>query len=128
MPEHKDKQLGMDTGLNTLAAIARFHQLLAEPSQISHEFGRLGEDVTDTDMLRAAKAMMLKTKCIKPSLSEVTPTILLTIAKTKEGAYIIVVSTTQNGENKNARLMLGLVVTAEVEMGGRALLGTHTAL
>lgn len=94
----------MDTGLNTLVAIARFHQLPAEPDQLSHEFGRPGEVFSDTDILRAAKALMLKAKCIKSSLSEVNPAILPAIAKTKEGIYIIVARATQAGEGKQKHI------------------------
>ena len=50
----------MDTGLNTLVAIARFHQLPAEPEQLAHEFSHPGEAFTDIDILRAAKALTLK--------------------------------------------------------------------
>ena len=52
----------MDTGLNTLVALARFHQLPAEPEQLSHEYGQPGEHFTDTQILQAAKALTLKAK------------------------------------------------------------------
>ncbi|MET0108624.1 MAG: hypothetical protein ABW084_06990 [Candidatus Thiodiazotropha sp.] len=41
----------MDTGLSTLIAIARFHQLPAEPEQIVHQFGKPGLPFADSELL-----------------------------------------------------------------------------
>ena len=45
----------MDTELSILVATARFHQLPAEPEQLSQEFSLLGEVLSDTEILCAAK-------------------------------------------------------------------------
>jgi hemolysin D len=58
----------MDAGLNTLIAIACFHQLPAEPEQIAHQFGVPGQAFSDSELLRAAKALTLKAKRLKPAL------------------------------------------------------------
>jgi len=79
----------MDTGLNSLVAIARFHQLPAESEQLSHEFGQPGQVFTDTEILRAAKALTLKAKHLKPALSELKSAMLPAIAKAKDGSYFI---------------------------------------
>jgi len=94
----------MDTGLNTLVAIARFHQLPAEPDQLAHEFSQPGEQFSDTEILRAAKALTLKAKCLKSSLSDINPAILPAIAKTKEGAYIIVARVMEEGEGSQKHI------------------------
>ena len=73
----------MDTGLNSLVAIARFHQLPAEADQLAHEYGVSGEDFGDTEILRAAKALTLKAKQLKPILNELKPAMLPAIAKAK---------------------------------------------
>jgi subfamily B ATP-binding cassette protein HlyB/CyaB len=79
----------MDTGLTSLVAIARFHQLPAEIEQLQHEYGQAGKDFSDTEILQAAKALTLKAKLIKPKLSELKSAMLPAIAKTKDGYYII---------------------------------------
>ncbi|HIC48083.1 MAG TPA: type I secretion system permease/ATPase [Methylophaga aminisulfidivorans] len=79
----------MDTGLNTLVALARFHQLPAEPEQLSHEYGQPGEHFTDTQILQAAKALTLKAKKLSLSFSELNNGLLPAIAKAKDGSYFI---------------------------------------
>lgn len=79
----------MDTGLSSLVALARFHQLPAEPDQLAHEFGQPGQLFTDTEILLAAKALTLKAKLLKPALTELKQSILPAIAKTNDGNYII---------------------------------------
>lgn len=79
----------MDTGLSTLIAIARFHQLPAEPEQIAHQFGKPGLPFTDSEMLQAAKALTLKTRRLKPSLADLDNSVLPAIAKLKDGSYVI---------------------------------------
>lgn len=79
----------MDTGLNTLVAIARFHQLPAEPDQLAHQFSQPGEQFSDTELLQAAKALTLKAKRLKPSLSDIENGLLPGIAKLQDGSYII---------------------------------------
>jgi len=79
----------MDTGLNTLVAIARFHQLPAEPEQLAHEYGQPGIDFGDTEILRAAKALTLKAKQLRPALSEIKSAMLPAVAKAKDGSYFI---------------------------------------
>ncbi len=79
----------MDTALNTLIAIAHFHQLPAEPEQLVHQFGKPGERFSDTELLQAAKALTLKAKCLKPSLDDVDNAVLPGIAKLQDGSYVI---------------------------------------
>jgi ATP-binding cassette, subfamily B, bacterial HlyB/CyaB len=45
----------MDSGLHSLVAIARFHQLPAEPEQLSHEFKVPDTPLSDTKLLRQQK-------------------------------------------------------------------------
>ncbi|MCU7937465.1 MAG: type I secretion system permease/ATPase [Candidatus Thiodiazotropha sp. (ex Dulcina madagascariensis)] len=79
----------MDTGLNSLIAIARFHQLPAEPEQLAHQFGIPGEPFSDTELLQAAKALTLKAKRLTPSLGDIENAILPGIAKLRDGSYVI---------------------------------------
>ena len=85
----------MDTGLNALVAVARFHQLPAEPDQLAHEFGEAGQNFSDTQILLAAKALTLKAKRLTLALSELTHAVLPAIAKTRDGDYIIVAAVSE---------------------------------
>ncbi|MET0089424.1 MAG: cysteine peptidase family C39 domain-containing protein [Candidatus Thiodiazotropha sp.] len=79
----------MDTALHALIALARFHQLPAEPEQLAHQFGQPGQPFGDTQLLQAAKALTLRAKRLTPKLSEIQNAVLPTIAKLKDGSYII---------------------------------------
>ncbi len=79
----------MDTGLQSLVALARFHQLPAEATQLAHEFGKPGEFFSDTELLIAAKALSLKAKKLSLDFINLNNTMLPAIAKTKDGEYII---------------------------------------
>src|SRR4051794_3646516 len=49
--------------LHALCAIARFHQIAADPATLAHQLGLLpSEPITTADLLRAAKHLGLKAK------------------------------------------------------------------
>ncbi len=79
----------MDSGLHSLVAIARFHQLPAEPDQLAHQFGVPGKPFSDTELLQAAKALTLKAKKLTPSPSDLKNSMLPAIAKSSDGSYFI---------------------------------------
>lgn len=79
----------MDTGLHSLVAIARFHQLPADSEQLAHQFGESGKPFSDTPLLLAAKALTLRAKLISPSLSTIKNDTLPAIAKADDGSYFI---------------------------------------
>ncbi|MGC0119281.1 type I secretion system permease/ATPase [Pseudoalteromonas piscicida] len=79
----------MDTGLYSLVAIARFHQLPAEPEQLAHQFAEPGKPFSDTQLLSSAKALTLRAKRISPSLDQINADTLPAIAKAQDGSYFI---------------------------------------
>nr|VFK46956.1 MAG: ATP-binding cassette, subfamily B, HlyB/CyaB [Candidatus Kentron sp. TC] len=79
----------MDTSLHCLVAIARFHQLPAEPEQLAHQFADPGEPFSDTQLLSAAKALTLRAKRVLPNLPQIKTDTLPAIAKSKDGTYFI---------------------------------------
>ncbi len=79
----------MDTGLHSLVAIARFHQLPAEPEQLAHQFAEPGKPFSDTQLLSAAKALTLRAKRLSPSLDQIKSDTLPAIAKAQDGSYFI---------------------------------------
>ncbi|MET0067320.1 MAG: type I secretion system permease/ATPase [Candidatus Thiodiazotropha sp.] len=90
----------MDTALQTLVALARFHQLPAEPEQLAHQFGQPGKSFGDTELLQAAKALTLKAKPVTCGLAEIQNTVLPGIARLKDGSYVVlakIVATTESG-------------------------------
>ncbi len=90
-----------DTGLQALVAIARFHQLPAEPTQLAHEFASPGQCFAETELLRAAKALTLKAKLLRPSLSKLNNAMLPAIVKDRDGDYFILarLATQEPSEN-----------------------------
>ncbi len=88
----------MDTGLHTLVAIARFHQLPAEPEQLAHQYGVPGEAFSDTQILQAAKALTLKAKKLKPATKDISNGMLPAIAKATDGSYFILARIANNEE------------------------------
>lgn len=57
-------QLAPDTGLLGLVLLAQFHGI-ADPAQLSHQFGRGSEPFSETELLLAAKSLELKARIIK---------------------------------------------------------------
>jgi subfamily B ATP-binding cassette protein HlyB/CyaB len=96
----EDGSISMDTGLESLVTLARFHQLPAEADQLSHEFIAPGELFTNTELLLAAKALTLKAKVITPKLENLDNALLPAIAKAHDGTYFIIarMSSTDNVE------------------------------
>ena len=80
----------MDTWLHTLVALARFHQLPAEPDQIAHQFGESGQSFTVTHILQAAKALTLKTKQLSLKPCDLDNATLPAIAQAKGGSFFII--------------------------------------
>jgi|GEM_PF-5766314 len=90
----------MDTGLHSLVALARFHQLPAEPDQLAHQFGKPGELFADTEILQAAKALTLKAKKLTLNFQQLQQAPLPAIAKLNDGAYIILAKVAENESNE----------------------------
>lgn len=89
----------LDTGLQSLVTIARFHQLPAESEQLSHQFGRPGEIFGDTELLLAAKALTLKAKLLTVDSSRLNDGMLPAIGKHKDGSYFIIARVVKPQDN-----------------------------
>lgn len=79
----------MDTGLNSLIAIASFHQIPAELHQLQHQFGKSGENFTNEEILLAAKALSLKARVVETPVANLQNDILPAIARLADNSYII---------------------------------------
>jgi ATP-binding cassette, subfamily B, bacterial HlyB/CyaB len=78
-----------DTGLICLLILARFYDLPADKSQLRHQFAQLGQPLTDTDLLRAAKHLGLKAGILKTQWSKLPGTPFPAIAKRTDGRYVV---------------------------------------
>jgi subfamily B ATP-binding cassette protein HlyB/CyaB len=88
----------METGLYSLVALARFHQLAAEPEQLAHQFAEPGKRFSDTQILLAAKALTLRAKRLSPRLSQLNNDWLPAIAKGNDGTYFILARLGESAE------------------------------
>jgi ATP-binding cassette, subfamily B, bacterial HlyB/CyaB len=80
---------GLDSGLKCLCAIAQFHQLPIDETQLAHQFGTPGKAFDTTAILRAAKALTLKAKQVTLTTATLPQAPLPAIIKTQSGQYII---------------------------------------
>lgn len=95
----------MDTGLHSLVAISKLHQMPVELSQIKHQFGRVGENFSDTDILCAAKFIKLKAKLLKLDLKEIKEKNFPLIAKLRDDSYFIVAKSVQTSGGQYSYLI-----------------------
>lgn len=89
----------MDTGLHSLVAIARFHQLPAETEQLQHQFAQPGIDFSSTEILQAAKALTLKSKLLSLTLTELNNAMLPAIAQANDGHYFVLARLSNDADN-----------------------------
>lgn len=86
-------QLAPDTGLLGLVLLAQFHGVAANPSQLSHQFGRGTEPFNETELLLTAKSLELKARIIKQSADRVGMAALPALALSPTGAHFIIART-----------------------------------
>lgn len=85
MPGHT-----VDSGLLSLVLIARFHQVPADPAQLTHLFAKTGHVFGDTEILRSAKSLKLKAKAFNASWESLLKAPLPAIGRAHDGEYFII--------------------------------------
>lgn len=85
MPGH-----AVDSDLLSLVLIARFHQVPADPAQLTHQFAKTGHVFGDTEILRSAKSLKLKAKAFKASWESLPKAPLPAIGRAHDGEYFII--------------------------------------
>lgn len=80
----------IDTGLNCLLILARFHDLPANGTQLQHQFSQSGQALSEIDLLRAAKHVGLKAGVVKTTWSKLQGMPLPGMAKLVDGRYLVV--------------------------------------
>jgi subfamily B ATP-binding cassette protein HlyB/CyaB len=79
----------IDSGLNSLVMIARFHGVAADPAQIKHAFAIGSEGIQALDIVRAAKELGFKAKSVNVQFEKLSKLQLPAIAETRDGNFII---------------------------------------
>ena len=82
--------LRVDTGLQCLVLIARYHLLAADIAQLIHQFSERGDALGITDLLRAARYLSLKAKAITFDRNKLGQTALPAIRQHKDGHFFII--------------------------------------
>lgn len=79
----------MDSGLNCLVMIARFHGVAADPEQIRHASAIGTDGMTSIDILRAAKELGFKARAAAVRFEKLAKLTLPAIVETAENGYAI---------------------------------------
>ncbi len=91
-PQHATTE-PLDTGAQCLSLVAQINQIAIDVRQIKHQFGKPGETLTDTELLRAAKSIGYKAKATRIELNELATTALPAIGKLITGGYFLIAKT-----------------------------------
>ena len=82
----------VDTGLESLSLLLRFHGVAADAAQISHRFG--GAPVRVTEMLRCAKEFKFKARAVTTNWTRLIRLSLPAIVEQRDGTFIILAKVT----------------------------------
>ncbi|MCP9470779.1 MAG: type I secretion system permease/ATPase [Nitrospira sp.] len=78
-----------DTGLLCLLILARFYDLPADASQLRHQFARLNEPLSSTDLLRAEKHLGLKAGRMTVRWDKLPTLPLPAMVRRTDGRYLV---------------------------------------
>jgi subfamily B ATP-binding cassette protein HlyB/CyaB len=79
-----------DLGLIGLVLIAQVHGIVADPAQLTHQFGCNGARFSETELLLAAKSLELKARIIQQPAERISMAALPALALTAPGEHFIV--------------------------------------
>ncbi len=95
-----EKPSAIDTGLACLVSMARYHNVAADPQQISHYFGTVRSPsakdsprtdcLDEKDLVRAARKLGLKASCLTADTGSLEKLALPAMAKSKAGEFFII--------------------------------------
>lgn len=80
----------MDSALECLVILARFHSIAADSAQLSHEFADAGKPFGVTEVLRAARKLGLKAAQVTLEASRLSQTPLPILAAGTDGKFFII--------------------------------------
>jgi subfamily B ATP-binding cassette protein HlyB/CyaB len=82
--------MSIDSGLQSLALLARIHQISIDVAQLQHRFGRDDQPCSSGQLLRAARSLGLRARSYGRPISKVDSRVLPAIALDRNGDYFIV--------------------------------------
>ncbi|MEN6328441.1 MAG: type I secretion system permease/ATPase [Syntrophomonas sp.] len=85
----EENKNAVDPGLYCFVSIARFYGISADPEQIKHTLALGNGSMTETDILRAAKELGLKSKAADIGFEKLPKMTLPAILGLKEGGFIL---------------------------------------
>lgn len=95
-----------DSGCQSLVTLASLQQIPAEYQQIRHRFGVDDVPMSDTDLLRAAKALGFKARKFKNTAAELSANLLPVMAKKHTGEYFIIAKISPEADKNGQALVL----------------------
>lgn len=85
-----------ESGIHCLSLIARFYQLPAEPEALIREFQHDDIQLTDINLIRAAKSLSFKAKFIHDTPAQLNQRLLPAIARHQDGHFFIIAKVSDN--------------------------------
>jgi len=82
-----------DSGLVSLALVARLHGIAANPDQLAHELALSGRTASADELLHSAKSLGLKAKRIASSIDRLSRLPLPAIAEGTDGSFFVLAQT-----------------------------------
>ncbi|MCB1789474.1 MAG: type I secretion system permease/ATPase [Gammaproteobacteria bacterium] len=87
---HSTESDHVDTGLQCLVQLSRFHQIAADAAQIAHAHGIVDRCFTNDDLVLAARRLGLKARAVTSDWDKLQRTPLPAIARHVDGHYVVV--------------------------------------
>lgn len=101
----EDGQPFIDTGLQCLVAIARYHGVPAEAGPLAHAFGG-GQALDDLALLRAARSLGFKSRQVSLSFGRLHNASLPCMARDTDGKYFIIARVAEPKDGEAAKVLI----------------------
>jgi subfamily B ATP-binding cassette protein HlyB/CyaB len=95
----------MDSGLQSLALIARLHHIAVDPAQLQHQFGQHDQTCSIDDLLRASASLGFRSSRTKIVLSQLNAQNLPAICTTKDGEFFVLARVSEGTEGVSSYLI-----------------------
>jgi subfamily B ATP-binding cassette protein HlyB/CyaB len=83
------EKINIDKGLKCLVTIAAYYQIPCDPKSLVHQFAKEGSLFTDSDIIRAAKVLELKSRLVKIKIAKFPKMTAPAILKTSVGYALL---------------------------------------
>ena len=93
---HSTERAGIDTGLDCLVRLARFHQIAADPGEVAHARGDSSTHFDVDSLLRGARRLGLKARSVDSLWDRLRSTTLPAIAQHDDGHFFIVAAVSED--------------------------------